>query len=938
MNGVDGFSGGVLNTTRIPCVRRRRFLPWFFILIGFVTLSVAAGQTPPEEDSGESLFGKPIANIDYSSDYYFDRNHYDPYIGIRPGDLLTRSALKGAIQALHDSGRFSSIVVYAAAEADGVGIRFELKQNYYFNKFSLKGDVDLEGHSLWELVSLPVGLRFTEERLKESVQTVRDFMKDRGFYLAQIRTVTAWDEKNRQVNVVMDVQPGELAVISSIEIQGVPEGDSGELLERFGYREGKKFDRSRLADRKESLRKHFTDKGYLAAVVDVSESYDPETNSVALILKVLNYGKVRVVVDGYKVDRNQLRRLLPVLTGEGVREEILEEGARNLKEYLEDRGYSEAEVTVNEEAENEIRVFRYKVVPGRKFIVEYVRFQGNRVFTDREMLEAVEIQPSSFLNTSAYSAARLDDDVAKLKALYESRGYLQADIIPLIEPLEDERKLGITYQCTEGSLSRTQSILFKGNAAFTDDELMARIRMVPKGVYSPSRTERARQILLAAYNDIGYLQARVTVHTGAVDEENSYPVEFLIEEGTQFIVDRIIVLGDEHTRRSVIDKRIELKPGDPLSLGKLLQTQQALYRIGIFDQVRVVQQNPQSTNPYQNIVIRLHESKRYTIRYGLGYQEREKLRGTLEFSDLNILGMGRRADIRLRGSNIEQQAVFNLQQTQFRPLPVDSYFTLSASYRQDVSFDLRRLSAAYQFSYPFSEHSWGLLRYNFQNVRSFNLQITDPEYEREDTPRNLSTFSIAYVNDSRDNYLDPTKGFFSSTDFGVTTKLLGDNDYVSFFTQNNYFRELPKSLMMAVSLRFGVAQPFGGSSVPISERFFAGGGSSLRGFETDYAGPLDDTTGKPRGGNALVIGSAELRRPILSFVHIAGFYDTGNVFSTFGDIDFSEFSHALGAGLRIKTPFGPLRIDYGYNVNLPPELRLQGLKRGHLFITVGPPF
>ena len=118
----------------------------------------------------------------------------------------------------------------------------------------------------------------------------------------------------------------------------------------------------------------------------------------------------------------------------------------------------------------------------------------------------------------------------------------------------------------------------------------------------------------------------------------------------------------------------------------------------------------------------------------------------------------------------------------------------------------------------------------------------------------------------------------------------------------------------------------------------AGGGSSLRGFETDYAGPLDDTTGKPTGGNALIIGSAELRRPILSFVHIAGFYDTGNVFSTFGDIDFSEFSHTLGAGLRIKTPFGPLRIDYGYNVNLPPELRLRGLKRGHLFITVGPPF
>lgn len=935
MNGTGGFIRCVLHAARIRCVRPYRLLTVFFILTCVPKISAADGP-PPE--AGESFFGNTVAGIDYSSDYAFDRSHYDPHIGILPGDLLTRSALKRAIQAFHDSGRFSSVVVHAAEEAGGVRLRFELKHNYYFNKFSLEGDVDLKGRSLWELVSLPVGERFSEERLEKSLRNVRDFMENRGFYLAQIRAVTAWDDTNRQVNVVIEVEPGELAVIRSIEIRDVPERDYEKLADKFGYRTGKNFDRSRLTDRMENLRKHFTDEGYLAAVAEVSEAFDLENNSVDLILTVSNYGKVRVVVDGYKVDKSQLRRLLPVLTGEGVREEILEEGARNLKEYLENRGYSDAEVSISEEEEEGVRILKYKVVPSRKYVVEYVRFQGNRVLTNKELLASVGIQPSSFLNSTAYSVTRLDDDVATLRALYESRGYLEAEIIPLIEPLEDERKLGITYQCDEGRLSRTRSILFKGNTAFTDEELLSKIRMTSEGAYSPSRAERDRQILLATYNDTGYLQARVTVHAGSVDEENSYPVEFLIEEGTQFIVDRIIVLGNDHTRRSVIEKHIKLKTGDPLSLGRLLQTQQALYRIGIFDQVRVVQQNPESTNPYKNVVIRLQESKRFTIRYGLGYQEREKLRGTLEFSDLNILGMARRADIRLRGSSIEQQAVFNLQQTQFRPLPVDTYFTLSASYRQDVSFDLRRLGAAYQFSHPFSEHSWGLLRYNFQNVRSFNIQITDPEYEREDTPRNLSTFSIAYVNDSRDNYLDPTKGFFSSTDFGVTTKLLGDNDYVSFFTQNNYFWELPKSLMMAFSLRFGVAHPFGGSSVPLSERFFAGGGSSLRGFETDYAGPLDDTTGKPEGGNALVIGSAELRRPILSFVHLAGFYDTGNVFSTFVDIDFSEFSHTLGAGLRIKTPFGPLRIDYGYNMNLPPELQLRGLTRGHLFITVGPPF
>jgi outer membrane protein insertion porin family len=904
------------------------------MLMPVITTENAYSAIGPDE----SYFGKKIHSIEYSVEPSIDRTHYDPYLGIHPGDLLTRSALKRGIQSLYDSGRFSSVAVDAVPEGDGIILNFKLQHNYYFNNFSLEGDVDLKGRSLWEWVSLPIGKRYTDAGLEESRRMVLDFLKNRGFYLAQVVARTIRDDKFRQVDVVFDVQPGELARIGSIKIQGVPEWDLRDLSEKFGFREGEEFERSRLADRQDSLRKHFTNEGYLAAEVKVDESFDSKTNTVDLILDISNYGKVRVVVDGFKIDKNQLRRLLPVLTGEGIREEILQEGKTNLKEYLENRGYSEAVITVYEEKEENVLVLRYKVVPNNKSTVEYVRFEGNEAFTDRELLTSLTMQPSSFLHNTAYSVTHLNEDLNSLKSLYESRGFLDASIIDLPESLGDGSQMGIEYEITEGGLSRINSIGFEGNSAFTAEELASMINLTPGGAYSPSLAERDRQILLAAYNDAGYLQAHVTVHAGIADETNSYPVEFHIEEGTKFIVDQIIVLGGEHTRRSVIDKRIKLSTGGPLSLGKLLQTQQALYRLGIFDQVRVEQQNPDSRNPYQNIVVRVRESKRYTIRYGIGYQEHEKLRGTLEFSDLNILGMARRADIRLRGSSIEQQAVFSIRQAQFRPLPVDSYVSLSASYRQDVSFDIRRLGASYQYSYPFSGHSWGLFRYDFQNVRPLHLQISDPEYERDDTPRNLSTFSIAYVNDSRDNYLDPEKGFFSSTDFGVTTSRLGDNDYISFFTQNSYYRKLPKSLMAAISLRFGVSHPYSGSNVPISERFFAGGGSSLRGFDTDYAGPLDDTTGKPLGGNALLIGSLELRRPILSFVHLAGFYDAGNVFPTLSDIVFSDFSHTVGTGLRIKTPFGPLRIDYGYNLNLPPELQQRGLTRGHLFITVGPPF
>jgi outer membrane protein insertion porin family len=903
-------------------------------------LSTLSAESLDSAGAGSDLFGKTIRSIEFSADLPMDRSHYAPFIGLKPGDMLTRTGVKRAIQFLHECGRFSSIGVDAAPNGNSVDILFHLKHNYYFNKFSISGNVDLRGRSLWESVALPIGQRFTEGRLEESRAAVLKFLSERGFYLAQVKARTMADEQNRQVDTFFEVQPGELSTIRSVNIAGVPASDEEALLRRFGYRQGQRYDRSRLSTRLDNLKKQFRKGGFLAAVAQVTEVFDAENNAVDLAVSVSNFGKMKVEVDGYKIDKDQLRRLLPILTGEGIDRVVLDEGLKNLKEYLEKQGYSEADVQISETVDTSgVRIFHYMIVPNHKFTVSYIRFKGNQAISDRELLASLQIQPRAFSPSTIYSAALLDDDVDALKSLYESRGRLNARVIPVLEPIDNGKKVGITYLCEEGPLATVNTLNLSGNAALPTRELMPRIKLAPGTPYSPALAEQDRQAMLAVYNDRGFLWAQVAVHVGSPNQANSYPVEFQIREGTQSVVERIQILGNERTRASVIRKRIGLKENEPLSLGKMLQTQQALYGLGVFDQVRVAQQNADAAAPFQDVVVRLQESKRFTVRYGLGYQEREKLRGTIEFTHVNLLGLARRAQIRLRGSSIEQQALLSLQQPQFRDVPVDSYLTFSAGRKKEVSFDSRRFNASYQYSYPFAVHRWGMLRYNFRNVRIMNPQVPESTLGREDSPRNFSTFSAAFVNDTRDEFLDPTKGFFSSTDFGYTPKVLSSQSFVSFFTQNSYYRPLPKAFQFAASVRFGAGHSLEkGPDLPISERFFAGGGSSLRGFDTDYAGPLDPGTGKPIGGNALFVGSTEIRFPIFRFVHFAGFYDTGNVFRTIGDIRLSGFSHTLGGGLRIKTPFGPLRADYGYNLNMSADLRRQGQNRGHLFITVGPPF
>ena len=886
------------------------------------------------------IFGKVIHSIHCSADKPVERSHYDSLLGIKAGDILTRTAVKDAIQALYNTRSFSQIEVNAWEEDGGVRVQFDLRFNYYFNDFSVEGKMDLGGRSLRYIVDLPIGERYTTERLEQVRQAILNYAHEDGYYLANVESRIHLNESFRQVDCIFAVQRGKPATLKSIGIQGVTPDDARVIRTVLKLRERAKFDGQRLRKRLSALRNYFLEWGYLAAIAKESISFAPETNEVVLTINITNFGKVRVAVDGFRINKTQLRQLLPVLSGEGLTEESLEEGADNIREYLEELGYPMAEISIRDEVDKSgTRVVHYDIDKGAKTTVDSVAFTGNKAISSKELLSAIQIQSRRFLRRSIYSVAKLDSDVETIKALYQSKGFLDIKIVPLISPVKGGEKLGITFECEEGSLSRVESLVINGNTSIPTSVLESRLSLKDGSPYSPILVEGARNAIIQAYNDDGFLQTKVTNKSEPGSGPGLYRVEFDVDEEKRSIINDVIVLGNKRTRLPLVKNQITLQKNQPLSSGKMLETQQNLYQLGIFDLVQVEQQNPESTDTYQKVVVRVEEANRFAMRYGIGYQERDHLRGSLEFSELNILGTGYSANLRLRGSSIERSGTLSFQRPGFRYLAVDSYASFSAQKTEEVSFDARPLAFSYQYGHPMSNHSWGLFRYTLQNVRLSNLQVSVDELGGEDTRPNISTFSAIYINDTRDNYLDAEKGFFTSTNLSLTTKLLGDYNYFSLYTHSSYFKRLNPALLMAVNIRFGFANPFGeDTSLPISERFFAGGASSLRGFETDYAGPLDAVTNKPVGGNAIIVGNLELRFPVYRAIHVAGFYDVGNVYRSLSAIGNSRTSNTVGLGLRIKTPAGPLRLDYGINLNLSPDLRARNFKPRHLFITVGSTF
>jgi outer membrane protein insertion porin family len=214
----------------------------------------------------------------------------------------------------------------------------------------------------------------------------------------------------------------------------------------------------------------------------------------------------------------------------------------------------------------------------------------------------------------------------------------------------------------------------------------------------------------------------------------------------------------------------------------------------------------------------------------------------------------------------------------------------------------------------------------------------------------LSTWSATLIRDTRDKPLDAHRGSFSTVNFGITPIAFGSSaNFTKLFGQFAYYKPV-HSLVIADSIRLGLAAPFSGSFVPTSQLFFSGGGTSLRGFPIDQAGPqrlvpfcnvLQGESGcvnvtVPVGGRQLFILNSEARFPLGITKALGGvvFYDGGNVYSAINFNNFvNNYTNTVGVGLRYATPIGPIRFDIGRNLNAPP-----GINPLQYYITIGQAF
>ena len=335
---------------------------------------------------------------------------------------------------------------------------------------------------------------------------------------------------------------------------------------------------------------------------------------------------------------------------------------------------------------------------------------------------------------------------------------------------------------------------------------------------------------------------------------------------------KVLLGGYEHTRPGIISRQVGIRAGEPLSEGAVVETQRKLYNLGIFSRVSIAPQNPEGEDEKKTIVVMVDEARRYTIAYGLGF-EAQRLgsstsatsqtfsaapRGTLELTKANLTGRADSLSFKARASTIQGRALVTYLAPNYFASP-NFNLQLSAFYEtsRDVqTFDSRRAEGSVGLAQKLSSSSSVLYRYAYRHVVASNIQIAVQEIPLFSQSTEISEFDVTWLRDRRNSPSDPSRGDFENVDVSMAMKAIGSSaNFFRVYLQNSTYSPISRRLVFARSTRFGIQTPYGHSlstDIPLPERFFAGGGTSLRGFGLNQAGPRDPVTGFPIGGQAVL--------------------------------------------------------------------------------------
>ena len=968
--------------------------------------------TAPSNAQDTHMEGQPVTEVRVVDSSGQPVSAKIPPLPLAEGKPFDFAAERESLRVLYRTGDYSDVRVSALHIGRGWQVDFMVERNFYNNVVRIQGlnPPPTEAAAL-AAMRLNLGEIFRETAVRQGVESLEETLRNDGFYQAKVHWSLQPHNDTRQMDVIVDVDTGVRARIGDVTIENHSPYTDMQLLQRAKISQKQKrqeFTAARISQSSERLKKFMVNQGYLGANVLVAAgAYDTTLNQVPLKLSVTAGARVLIEVSGAGVSGGTKHRLLPMYAEGAADEDLVQEGRRNLRDYFQGQGYFSADVEVTSStASGGERVISYQVSRGDRFRLAGVGFDGNKYFESQLLSRRLQLQPASFAFNGKFSQPLMRADADSIRNLYLSNGFRDAQATTTVDDSYKGKKndLFVTFHIVEGPQTRISDLTIEGNKAISTATLLGSIGSTPGQPYSEAIVASDRNNILSLYYNEGFPEASFRQEATPGDTPTMIRLVYRLTEGPQIRVAKVLISGYQYTRPGIIAKQVVIQAGGPLRESEVAQTQRQLYNLGVFTRVQIAEQDPDGTDPDKTVVVGVQEGNRYTIGYGFGFEVQRiaggsknpngttigaSPRGIFEIARNNLFGRAQSLSFQARASTLEYRfaqtySAGNIFNKSNWSLQVTGF----ADKTQDVNtFTSTRYEIGMQVIQKLSTSSSLVYRYFYRRVQASNLAstISPEQIPLYSQPTLVSGFGITYARDHRDNPADPTRGNFNTIDVSDAADALGSS--ASFFRgyfQNSSYYSFGRSFVFARSVRFGVEVPLGNTIednppfnpaqctapppditpevIPLPERFFAGGGTSLRGFGLNQAGPRDPCTGFPIGGLAVLIFNQELHFPMkLPYIgnKLGGtiFYDGGNVYQDINHISFAwrspsitninYFSHTVGFGVRYGTPVGPIRVDIGYQLNpaayraiVPPSTTASTLHLPHIGFSfnIGPVF
>jgi outer membrane protein insertion porin family len=843
----------------------------------------------------------------------------------KAGEPLDPQKVRDSTRRLFDSGRYRDIKVRGVKEGDGMVLIFSGTPRFYVGRVTIGGVKNDRLSALLEYATkLNPGRPYTDTSVADGTDGIREVLRANGYYQPKIYAGTTIDKPNSQINVEYDVDVGIQARIGDVTVDSADLGMTVDEFRKKGkLKQGSKVTRDTTSNALTRLRTQYQKKDRLEATVSVQkQDYDEGRRQVDYGFNVNQGPEVKVLVEGIKVSKSRLHLLVPIFEEGTIDNDLLNEGIHNIRDFVQQQGYFDADVKVRQVGENtgNERVV-FTVDRGIKHKVVSVTLKGNKYFSEDILRERMQVKKAdAYQRSGRYSPGLVASDVASMQALYRANGFDQAKITTDVKdtdeqpntPKKRQGEISVVYNIEEGPQKKFGTINVAGVDKSRLQDVKGLLNSQEGQPYSLATLSGDRDAVLTYYLSHGFDQAKIDIQLQKTNDAERSNVSLVVSEGQQVFVNHVLLSGLGFTRPKVVQSQILVHPGDPLDQTALLETQRNLYNLALFNEVVTAVQNPTGDAPRKNVLVQTTEAKRWNVTYGVGFEAQTGNPGgtiqgnsgspanyspegrggvsprvSLDVARINFRGTQDSVTLHTTYGLLEQIAVLTFQNpNSFGSKNFSTAVSGGYTNIQDITtFASSRLQGSFRVTQKWQRTDTFIYEFLYRRVKvdPNSLRIAPDLIPQLSQPVRVGGPGLTWFHDTRQpTPLDANKGMFASLQaFYASSKFGSQADFWKLDGTNSTYYRLHKRYILARNTRIGYERSSGPNpnagtdiclgdllttnptcnAVPLPERLYAGGATSHRGFGINAAGPRDLQTGYPVGGSAAFVNTLELRLP-----------------------------------------------------------------------------